>query len=337
VTATTSLRARLASWRHRRADPAAELDAVAAIAERLAVLLSAGVPASVAWTHVGVGPVSGEGFAGADRDGGGDEAVLHAVAAAAADGRSVPGAIAEARAAAPRTSERWVLLGAAWQVAAESGAPLASSLRELAGALRDEAQLRREVGSALAGPISSARLVLALPLIAVVFGAAFGFDTVAVLFGNPVGLACVVLGGGLLWAGRRWSRALVARATSSEAERGLGLELVAMAMSGGASIERARAIVREALAPIGARASDETDVEGVIAMAGRAGAPVAELLRAEAARRRRTARADGAARAAALGVRLMLPLGVCVLPAFVLLGVVPLIVSVVTGTLGGAA
>ena len=64
---------------------------------------------------------------------------------------------------------------------------------------------------------------------------------------------------------------------------------------------------------------------------------MADLLRAEAARRRRTARADGAARAAALGVRLMLPLGVCVLPAFVLLGVVPLIVSVVTGTLGGAA
>ena len=33
----------------------------------------------------------------------------------------------------------------------------------------------------------------------------------------------------------------------------------------------------------------------------------------------------------------MLPLGACVLPAFVLLGVVPLLISVVTGTLGGAA
>jgi tight adherence protein B len=32
----------------------------------------------------------------------------------------------------------------------------------------------------------------------------------------------------------------------------------------------------------------------------------------------------------------MLPLGLCVLPAFVLLGVAPLMISVVTGTLGGA-
>ena len=337
MTATSSLPARLASWRRRHPDPAAELDAVAATCERLAVLLSAGVPATVAWSHVDVAPISRAGVGDLDR--GGDAAVLRAAAAAAADGESVPAAIAAARAAPPRSTSRWSLLGAAREGAVESGAPLASGLRDLADALRDEAQLRREVGSALAGPVSSARLVLALPLMAVAFGGAFGFDTVAVLFGNPVGLACVVLGGGLLWAGRRWSRALVATAISFAAERGLGLELVAMAMSGGASVERARSIVRDALAPVGSNASDTSDmsdVDDVIAAAARAGAPVAELLRAEAARRRRTARADGAARAAALGVRLMLPLGVCVLPAFVLLGVVPLIVSVVTGTLGGA-
>jgi tight adherence protein B len=293
------------------------------------------VPATAAWSHVDLAAPTDQGSGSADR--GADEAVLSAVAAAAAEGAPVPAAIAAARSVASSTSERWALLGAAWQVAVESGAPLASGLRELAGALRDEAQLHREVGSALAGPVSSARLVLALPLIAVVFGAAFGFDTAAVLFGSPVGIACVVLGGALLWVGRHWSRRLVATATSSTAQRGLELELVAMAMSGGVSVERARAIVADALAPLDTKGSATADVDGVIAAAARAGAPVAELLRAEAARRRRTARADGAARAAALGVRLMLPLGVCVLPAFVLLGVVPLIVSVVTGTLGGAA
>jgi tight adherence protein B len=325
------VRRRVDAIRRRRRSPAAELDAVAAVAERLAVLLSAGVAASAAWSHVDVGSSNDDGDVNAD-----DLAVLRGIAAAAAEGESVPAAIEQARALAPRASDRWAILGAAWQVAVGSGAPLASGLRELAGALRDEAQLRREVASALAAPVSSARLVLALPLMAVLFGAAFGFDTVAVLLGNPLGLACVGSGGGLLWAARGWSRALVARATSSTAERGLELELVAMALSGGASVERAREIVREALVPVGATESDWADVDAVIAVAARAGAPVAELLRAEAARRRRTARADGAAKAAALGVRLMLPLGVCVLPAFVLLGVVPLIVSVVTGTLGAA-
>ena len=86
------------------------------------------------------------------------------------------------------------MLAAAWTVAAESGAPLAASLRDLAAVLRDEAQLRREVGAALAGPAASARLVMALPVIAVVFGATLGFDTFGVLFGNPLGLVCLVVG-----------------------------------------------------------------------------------------------------------------------------------------------
>ncbi|MDF2555031.1 MAG: hypothetical protein K0R60_926 [Microbacterium sp.] len=320
----------------RRPDPAADIDAVAAVTERLAVLLSAGVPAPIAWAHVG------------------DRPLLVAAAAAAADGRSVADAIlaatrpaaaaADSRPAADSDSAStsasaaaaWSVLAAAWAVAAESGAPLASSLRDLAAALRDEAQLRREVRTALAGPVASARLVMALPLVAVAFGALVGFDTVSVLFGNPIGLACGVVGGLLLWAGRRWSVRLAARASASSADAGLELELLAIAMSGGASTERARDVVRRALQASGVPGRDRAASDEVIGLAARAGAPVSELLRAEAFRLRRVARAEGAARAAALGVRLMLPLGACVLPAFVLLGVVPLLVSVVSVTLGGA-
>lgn len=327
-----ALRDLIARWTRRR-DPAAEVDAIAALAERLAVLLSAGVPASTAWSHLVT--VATDDAAGTDEPD--DEAVRRAAAAAAAAGEPVSAAIISARDESAASSEHWAVLAAAWEVASGTGAPLADSLRELGGALRDEAQLRREVGSALAGPVSSARLVLGLPLIAVVFGAAFGFDTFTVLFGNPIGLACVALGTALLWMGRRWSRGLVARATASDAGRGLELELIAIAMSGGASVDRARSVVHRALSASGTVSNDGRSADDVIAMAVGAGAPVAELLRAEAARLRRAARAEGAARAAALGVRLMLPLGVCVLPAFVLLGVVPLIVSVVSGTLGGAA
>ncbi|MBH0110832.1 hypothetical protein I6E81_11695 [Salinibacterium sp. NG22] len=46
---------------------------------------------------------------------------------------------------------------------------------------------------------------------------------------------------------------------------------------------------------------------------------------------------DAAARAgaAALSVRLMLPLGLCVLPAFMVLGVLPLMVAVISSTVAG--
>ena len=65
----------------------------------------------------------------------------------------------------------------------------------------------------------------------------------------------------------------------------------------------------------------------------RAGVPAAELLRSEADQQRRDARTEGQRRAVNLGIALLIPLGVCVLPAFMLLGVVPLLVTVLSTTL----
>ncbi|WP_157002922.1 type II secretion system F family protein [Agromyces laixinhei] len=309
----------------RRRDPAAEVDAIAAVTERLAVLLAAGVPAATAWSHVGAESIAAP-----------DAAVLAAAAVAARNGDQVSPAITEAVRVRPGASTAWPVLAAAWGVASEAGAPLAGSLRDLAAVLRDEAQLRREVRAALAGPAASARLVMALPAIAVVFGATLGFDTLGVLFGNPVGLVCLGLGLVCLWAGHRWNVTLAARAGRSRVDAGLELELLAIAMSSGVSIDRARALARSSIEQYVPHAGDGAEVDAVLGLAARAGAPVAELLRAEAFRLRRAARSAGMERAAALGVRLMLPLGLCVLPAFVLLGVAPLMISVITGTLGGA-
>jgi len=75
-----------------------------------------------------------------------------------------------------------------------------------------------------------------------------------------------------------------------------------------------------------------TGVDAVLDLSLRAGVPAAELLRSEAEEARRTARAEVQERASTLAVQLMLPLGLCVLPAFMVLGVVPLLVTVITST-----
>jgi tight adherence protein B len=80
---------------------------------------------------------------------------------------------------------------------------------------------------------------------------------------------------------------------------------------------------------------DAGGVEEVLELSARAGVPAAELLRAEAEERRRAARAAAQERAVTLSVRLMLPLGVCVLPAFMALGVLPLLITVVSSTVIG--
>ena len=283
------------------------------LVRRLAVLLGAGVAPGAAWRHAG----HGLGEAGA-----------RALVVAAAEQSTLADAIARAG----RGASGWLALAAAWAVASESGAPLAGALRAFAELLRGFADAERQARVALAGPRATARLVVVMPLVGLAFGAALGQDTIGVLVGTPIGWGCLALGGGLLLAALGWNRHLLGRASAGDAWPGLLAELVATAMSGGASADRARSIVstalrRYGLTPEGAR------VEAALAVATAAGAPVAELLRAEAEEARREAIAAAGARAERLSVTLMLPLGVCVLPAFLLLGVVPLLVAVVSSTL----
>lgn len=69
-------------------------------------------------------------------------------------------------------------------------------------------------------------------------------------------------------------------------------------------------------------------------IAEQTGAPVAALLSSAAAELRRRRRRAGALAAARLGVRVVAPLGLCTLPAFGLLAVVPVLLSLGRGLLG---
>lgn len=296
------------------------LDTVASVVQRLAVLLAAGVVPASGWGYLADGV---------------DAGVVPFVARAAAAGRPVSESIVAAIEHGAHADEQaWRGLAAAWQVASEAGASLAPSLRQLASSLRDLAQTRRDLAVALAGPIATARMVLILPLVGVLFGLALGFDTLGTLFTTVPGWACLVMGIGLMVVARRWNRRLVARAQPALLTPGLTLDLMAIAVSGGASLGRASAAVDEARLRCGL-ADDGTDaaMDAVLSLSRRAGVPAAALLRSEAEEARREARSAGQAAAAKLAVTLMLPLGLCILPAFMLLGVAPLLIAIVSSTI----
>lgn len=279
---------------------------------RLAVLLQAGVSPSRAWSHL-----AEAGDAMAAR-------VSGAVDAGMPLGRAIAAGPDPAGHDAP-SGDPWHDIAAAWTVAATVGAPLAESLRGLAAALRDAQEAADEVRVALAEPAGTARLMAWLPLVAVGLGAALGFDTLSVLIGNPFGIACLVGGGALIFASHRWSRALVRRAEAGGGIPGLEAELLAIALSGGVSIDRALSVVEGATGD-----APGSEAESVLALSRTAGVPAVELLRASAALARHRARVDGRLRAARLSTRLLLPLGVCTLPAFLLLGVAPMLLSVMS-------
>ncbi|MFY9713847.1 MAG: type II secretion system F family protein [Microbacterium sp.] len=288
----------------RAADSTAE-DASTAV-RTLAVLLQAGAVPMVAWRHLAE---SGDPHAAriVDRLEGG----IPLLAAVEAEGGA------------------WVDLAAAWDVATTVGAPLAEVLRMLADTLQDAASAADDVRIALAEPAGTARLLLWMPLAGLLLGFALGFDTLSVIVSNPIGGACVVAGLGLVLAARLWTRRMLRKAQPEPGTPGMQAELVAVALSGGASIERSLKLVGDSSAT-GRGGEDRT--RAVLDLSRTAGVPAGELLRASAAQDRHAARVQGKLAAARLSTRLLIPLGVCTLPAFLLLGVAPLLLSVLAST-----
>lgn len=144
--------------------------------------------------------------------------------------------------------------------------------------------------------------------------------------------------------------------TAATADPALLLDLVAVALAAGAPVPTALAAVGSAWpGPVGqvvARAARALELgapwdvawagasgaaralAGALAPAWLTGASPVPLLRAAAERSRATRRAAARAAAGRLGVQLVLPLGLCFLPAFMLLGLVPVVVSLASGLFG---
>lgn len=286
----------------------------ASTVHRLAVLLRAGIPPLAAWGYLVTGSPAPAALAAASVES--SDRIADALAAAAA-GESDESA--------------WRCVAAAWAVATDAGAPLAPTLSRLGDVLHSLDEARREVEVALAGPRATARIMVALPFIGLAGGALLGFDTLGTLVGSVPGLCCLAVGLILLGAGRRWTRGMLASARDVDPSPGLSLEVLAIALSGGASVERAREIAddalrRSGLSPVG------TAADALIELSRTAGVPIAALLGGEAVEQRREAHAAIRRRSAELATRLLLPLGLFLLPSFLALGVAPLLISMLRST-----
>ncbi|GAB4098216.1 type II secretion system F family protein [Sinomonas halotolerans] len=112
------------------------------------------------------------------------------------------------------------------------------------------------------------------------------------------------------------------------------LEVVSRACPGPSSPVLARAAAALGLGvdwqsawPAGDRVEAVAEVREALRFAAATGAPSAGLLFARARQLRRRRHRELERRAAALGVRLVVPLGACSLPAFLCLGVVPVFLA----------
>ncbi len=258
-------------------------------------------------------------------------------------------------------------LGACWWLSARCGTPLAVAAQRLAVVATRQAATAADVDATLAGPRLTGRLLAGLPVAGLLLG---GRSAPAVLVGTPLGRTCLVAGvlldaAGLLWIDRltdqpsghdRWVRHPRPRWRRSRPppdapdELALLADLVAAALEAGLPVGDALAEAdaavpgprRHLLAPLRRAVLAGLPVTAVagsmpvgfvrtLARSGRSGARLARQLGLLADDARAAAEAEALARARRVGVLAVLPLGLCCLPAFMVLSVVPLAVGLLHG------
>jgi tight adherence protein B len=109
----------------------------------------------------------------------------------------------------------WPALTAGWRVSAEVGAPLSEIVSRLAAVATAAAQHSREVQAALAGPRSTARLLVGLPVVGLALAALTGAHPLEFLLSPGLGRLCLLVGVGLDVAGLLWIEWLAERAEAT--------------------------------------------------------------------------------------------------------------------------
>ena len=243
------------------------------------------------------------------------------------------------------------MVTAACAVSHELGAPLSAVLDALAQNFDDIERIQKERRVAGAGPALSAKILNLLPLLALLAVFIMGINPFPVLVDGGVGSLCAVIGLSFLGAGRWVSLRLIRRTSrqweeSAQEDIAIIAELVIAALDSGVSIPRA-------LECIGRSAEIEELVRAASCLTlgvrwdrawegcSKGIARIAEILReawgrgasvdhqlhalAEASRDQRLT--DARAGAEELGVKLVVPLGLLMLPAFIFLGVAPVLLT----------
>jgi tight adherence protein B len=169
-------------------------DAVAALLGSLASGVRAGLPPRAALAAA-LPAEAPEPFA----------ADLARLGSACADGGPVDGPLRSA--AEHEGAEVLAWLAAVWAVGERSGAPMGEAVARLAAAVRAARSRRSEAAAELAGPLASARLLAALPLMGLALGAGLGAEPWGFLVAPGWGRAILAAGvmldlAGLAWVGR---------------------------------------------------------------------------------------------------------------------------------------
>ena len=246
------------------------------------------------------------------------------------------------------------------RLAQRLGSPLAQVLGQVAGMITQATRGAQQRYAALAAPVATARMLAALPLVGVALGALLGVRVWQFWLDGALGTITALGGLGFLCVGRLVTSRMVGRAQEevNQFDDALLLDLCGAALHSGASIPRclealgfaceikdfgfvARALEigaswDEAWSLAAPNRAGYKALSQCLAPAWLVGANPLPMLEAWAQTLRDQRESQASADANRLAVRLVLPLGLCHLPAFILLAIVPAVVYLGRSVLAGA-
>jgi Flp pilus assembly protein TadB len=247
---------------------------------------------------------------------------------------------------------------AARRLSDRSGAPLSDMLDRLEAHQRALSRLDNLAHAQAAGARLTALILLAMPPLALALGHSIGADALGVLFQTSAGLACTTVAVVLQLAGLAWTDRLSrSRHEPLHTEMAVASDLAAAALRAGLPVPSAILHVGEvldgplsmSLTQIGRELSAGVSPKQAWQRLGRfeaarrlvnaalrtseSGAAMSGALTRCADDLRADAEHERQARVQRASVLLMLPLGLCFLPAFLLAGLVPVVLAVVSEVL----
>lgn len=105
-------------------------------------------------------------------------------------------------------------LARAWQISTETGAPMSSTLNQVAASLAADQALTQVVNSELAAARATGKVMVVLPGCGIGIGYLLGGDPARWLLAGPAGWACLLVGVVLACAGVLWIEALARQAST---------------------------------------------------------------------------------------------------------------------------
>jgi tight adherence protein B len=151
-------------------------------------------------------------LAGVTADGPVAARLLAPAATAARLGDDVPTALIREQDSGLEAAAELGRVAAAWSLAERHGVPLADVLVGVHDDIRWRVRFGAGVRAQLAGPRATAGVLTALPGLGVALGQLLGADPIGVLRGGPLGQTLLVVGLGLIAAGRAWTEQILRRA-----------------------------------------------------------------------------------------------------------------------------